>query len=363
MLEEINISNGPRSRGMELTQEQKEAIQHIQKNIKNKDYQTLGGYAGTGKSTCLSVLAEKYPTFKTCAFTGKAAHVLRKKGISDANTIHSTIYTCKEDEDGDIHFQLKRSYERDFDGLFVDEASMISKDLFDDIMSFNVPVVFFGDHGQLEPIKSDFNLMQKPQITLEKIHRNANTIAQFANYLRLGGEAKNFNKFDDTVKFVSKKTVSIKDLSKADQVICAFNKTRCSINNKVRECLGHKNIIEKNEKIICLKNNRMFGIFNGMQGNVTNVKNKKITFVDYDNNKFILDVFMNQFGMEKLHESAQQDKDRGYFDYSYAITCHKAQGDEWDDIIVIEERCDLWDHKRWAYTAASRAKKSILWVV
>lgn len=348
---------------MNLSSEQSKALDLVISNIKNKYYQTVGGYAGTGKSTCLSVLANKYKNFRTCAFTGKAANVLRKKGIHDANTIHSTIYVCKEDSKGNIVFDLKRPFERDFDGLFVDEASMVSEELFDDIMSFNVPVVFFGDHGQLEPIKSNFNLMAKPDITLEVIHRNANTIAQFANFLRTGKDAKSFDGFNDIVKIIPKKNVSIKDLSEADQVICAFNKTRCSINKKVRDFLGFKQTIEPKDKIICLKNNKHFGIFNGMQGNVTNVKGKKLSFVDYDNKKFVVDAFLQQFGMDKLHESAQNERDIGFFDFSYAITCHKAQGDEWDDVIVIEERCDLWEHKRWAYTAASRAKQSILWVV
>ena len=57
----------------------------------HKPIQTLGGYAGTGKSTVISHLIDILPNWKVCAFTGKAANVLRKKGVP-ATTIHSLIY-------------------------------------------------------------------------------------------------------------------------------------------------------------------------------------------------------------------------------------------------------------------------------
>ena len=50
------------------------------------------------------------------------------------------------------------------------------------------------------------------------------------------------------------------------------------------------------------------------------------------------------------------------FDYAYAITCHKAQGSEWDKVMVIEESFPT-DHilrKRWLYTAATRAKEKLV---
>ena len=50
------------------------------------------------------------------------------------------------------------------------------------------------------------------------------------------------------------------------------------------------------------------------------------------------------------------------FDYAYAITCHKAQGDQFGNVIVYEQRCDNWDHVRWSYTAASRAVNGLIWV-
>ena len=50
------------------------------------------------------------------------------------------------------------------------------------------------------------------------------------------------------------------------------------------------------------------------------------------------------------------------FAYAYAITCHKAQGSEWNQVLVFEE----WfpnvaeEHKRWLYTAATRASEKLV---
>ena len=51
------------------------------------------------------------------------------------------------------------------------------------------------------------------------------------------------------------------------------------------------------------------------------------------------------------------------FDYAYCITCHKSQGSEFDKVLVFNEYMKSTDHKRWLYTAATRAKKKLIIVV
>jgi exodeoxyribonuclease-5 len=50
------------------------------------------------------------------------------------------------------------------------------------------------------------------------------------------------------------------------------------------------------------------------------------------------------------------------FAYAYAITCHKAQGSEWDKVLVFEESFpfDKTEHRRWLYTAITRAKEKLV---
>lgn len=349
---------------IQLTEEQNNVMNSLKNKIKTEQIQILAGPAGSGKSTCLSYLIQDFPNYAVCAYTGKAANVLRRKGIADANTIHSTIYQLEENEKGKLRFRLKPRHKLGVQGFFIDEASMVSEDIFKDLLSYNLPLVFIGDHAQLEPIGNGFNIMKKPDYILEKIHRNASTIAKFANHIRQGNTPDSFPSFDETVILCNKKDLKAQEGAEYDQVICGYNKTRNDWNSRIRRVKGFAKTLNKNEKLICLKNNRDLGVFNGMQGTVAKI------FTDgrilFDNGEEILKLFINydQLGADKLLNEAHDDIETAYCDYGYCITCHKAQGDEWNSVCVIEEkpfRADGWDQKRWAYTAASRAKNKLLW--
>jgi exodeoxyribonuclease-5 len=343
---------------IEITNEQKDVIRGVLKDLKNKQYVTLGGYAGTGKSTIINILKNKLSNFAIGAYTGKAANVLRLKGMNDARTIHNLIYYPVKDEEETIW--LKCPY-IEFDGFIIDEASMVSKEIHEDLMSYKKPIIYIGDHGQLEPIGSKFNLMQDPDYKLETIHRNAGEIAYFADHLRQGNCPKKFDS-SKKVKIINKSIIEDEHLLKAEQMICAFNKTRVSINNRVRNSLNLQEVINIGEKIICLRNNRKLQLFNGMQGIVTELhKFHRFSFISGEALYSNMLYDYNQFGKEKNEFEFLSDENP--FDYAYAITTHKSQGDSFNSVIVFEEKCDKWCHKRWSYTAASRAKKLLIWAV
>lgn len=354
---------------MSLTIEQKDVVKKIIKGISSNQITTLGGYAGTGKSTIIKVILQimdkKGFNFVPCAYTGKAANVLRKKGMGRADTIHGTIYQAYTNDQQEVFWELKSktSFDQEkINGFIVDEASMVSKEIHEDLKSYGLPIIYVGDHGQLEPIGgANFNLMAEPMYTLEQVHRNAGEIAFFANHLRNGNVAEKFDG-GNKVKLVTNSAVKSTHLSEVDQVICAFNKTRVELNERVRvEKKIQYAYIARGEKIICLRNNKKLGLFNGMQGIVKKVlKDEKFTFVSdgilYEKIPYIPDQFGQANNQFKFSETANP------FDYGYAITCHKAQGDEWNNVIVYEQPCDKWDHTRWSYTAASRAKFELIWV-
>jgi exodeoxyribonuclease-5 len=350
----------------QLTEEQKNIIRYIVKDISNELITTLGGYAGTGKSTLirvlLNILEKKNLNFLPCAYTGKAANILRRKGISQACTIHSSIYRPFKDEKDETFWQL---VERDYfdgkiDGFIVDEASMVSKEIHNDLCSFGLPIIYIGDHGQLEPIGTEFNLMKDPKYKLEKVHRNAGEIAHFAEHLRQGKMAALF-KGSHKVQVVKHNAVEDKHIALVDQVICAYNKTRVLINERARKEKNiHYTYVAVGEKIICLKNNRLKGLFNGMQGTVTKIrKNEHFDFISDGQQFEQIRYDPDQFGQETNKFSFSSESEP--FDYAYCITCHKAQGDQFGSLIVFEQRCNKWDHTRWAYTAASRAVNSLIW--
>lgn len=353
---------------MNLTEEQKSAIKGVLGALNNKQVVTLGGYAGTGKSTVISFIvnhfAKKGKSFSVVAYTGKAANVLRKKGM-DAQTIHSAIYVPVHDEEEDkTVWILAPGWDpktKSVDGYIVDEASMVSKEIHQDLVSLRKPIIYVGDHGQLEPIGSKFNLMSEPMFRLETVHRNAGEIAHFAEHLRHGNSASTFSGHTK-VQVCGESSVEDRHLASVDQIICAFNKTRVALNQRVRK---EKNIdftyISVGEKIICLRNNKTERLFNGMQGIVTKVlKKERIDFVSDGTQYGSIKYNPDQFGKEKNDFDFSDTANP--FDYGYAITCHKAQGDQFGNVIVYEQRCDNWDHVRWSYTAASRAVNGLIWI-
>jgi exodeoxyribonuclease-5 len=351
---------------MQLSDEQKNVIINILKSTDGNQVTTLGGYAGTGKSTIIATLIKalknKSLNYAISAYTGKAANVLRKKGM-DAQTIHSLIYRPETDYNGETVWHLLSPEEMSnlVDGFIIDEASMVSKEIHEDLMSFGLPIIYVGDHGQLEPIGTKFNLMESPMFRLETVHRNAGEIAYFAEHLRKGNAARSFS-CEKLVQIVDESVVQDKHLAAVDQIICAFNKTRVKINERVR---AEKKIdftyLSKGEKVICLRNSRKHRLFNGMQGLVSRVhKNETFDFLA-DGEKFNhIKYDPDQFGQETNKFEFRQEAHP--FDYAYAITCHKAQGDQFGNVIVFEQKCDNWDHVRWSYTAASRAMNGLIWV-
>jgi exodeoxyribonuclease-5 len=352
---------------MPLTNEQKDILKKIIGNLDNQQVQTLGGYAGTGKSTIITVLLEALSrrgmNFCAAAFTGKATNVLRKKGMN-ANTIHGTIYEPYKDKDNETVWRLaERSTlaTKGIDGFIIDEASMVSKEIDTDLASFGLPIIYVGDHGQLEPIGTKFNIMQNPMYKLETVHRNAGEIAHFAEHLRKGNPSTTF-KGATKVQIVRESAVEDRHLANVDQIICAFNKTRVILNEKVRV---YKKInytyIAIGEKVICLRNNKKQGLFNGMQGIVKKVhKNDRFDFVSDNNFYEKVHYDPDQFGKDTNQFEFSQSANP--FDYAYAITAHKSQGDEFGSVVAYEQRCDKWDHVRWSYTVASRAKTSLIWI-
>jgi exodeoxyribonuclease V len=356
----------PNSQQIELSEEQRGVVSELVDGVyERRMQQTLGGYAGTGKTTCIRALKDSLPGFAIVAFTGKAANVLRRKGLSDARTIHSLIYVPVEVH-GKTYFTLRDHLADEVAGFIVDESSMVSRTIYDDIMSFGLPCIFVGDHGQLEPVNCDFNLMANPDFALEKIHRNSGEIPRFAEWMRLGRPAREFQPTSGAVVLIGNSEIDDEVALKADQIICAFNKSRVAFNKYIRRLKGHKDVVQVGERIICLRNDREAGVFNGMQGTVSKVQTVNgglvIDFDTYDGLRSSLPVDREQFGQEKS-SSTHSVCNAHPFDYAYAITAHKAQGDEWGTVLVMEQRCSKWDHRRWAYTAASRAQHKLIWLI
>ena len=357
---------------IELTEEQQFAVDSIKKWLEDPLGRVefkLGGYAGTGKTTVVKFLLKILrPTHSivVCAFTGKAVNVLGKKQVY-AQTMHSLMYNVESQLDGTIKFFRKPILEACPDLIIVDEASMISTDLYRDLLSFNRRYLFVGDPGQLEPIGDNPNLMATPDLVLSKIHRQAelSPIITFANNVRQG-EKFGLTKVDGL--WIKAKEITSPEFLSNDQVICAKNATRKLFNDKIRI---YKKLppteITVGEKLICLRNNLNYNVYNGMILFVDKIV--AITFNawicnchdEVDRKLFNLPIWMDPFVSPLQDKQPKIPKNTVWCDFGYAITCHKSQGSEWDNVLVWNEwvHPKVWDMKRWQYTAITRASKNL----
>jgi exodeoxyribonuclease-5 len=135
--------------------------------------------------------------------------------------------------------------------------------------------------------------------------------------------------------------------------------------------LGLKGEPRKGDRVICLKNNRHISppIFNGLIGTLDSLiesqHNKNLYFskINLDGNEipFYGDISKDCFNNRSPDLYTGKKKDKiGYFDYGFTVTVHRAQGSEFKNVLVIEQECDLWEHKRWLYTAVSRSNKNLI---
>lgn len=355
---------------------------------------TLGGYAGTGKTTIIKAIVHRLgDRCSVAAFTGKAAFVLRSKGVDGAMTLHKLMYSpmdlcrscgmfdsqCNAYNDRCAELQRtnpsRASAHRPcprigkktgwaltatltVDLVIVDEASMLNRRMMTDLESLGKKVLYVGDHGQLEPVGDDPQLMVSPDLRLEKIHRQAegSSVIRFAHELRRGGLPQYF-KSDPQVTI---RNCAPRDISGFDAVLCGYNKTRVQVNARVRKRRGYWGTLpQPSERVICLRNNTDLGIFNGMQATVTGIQGNRMSVVDDVGTEYS-DLLINphQFGMEKPLKRGL-DEDETLWDFGYAMTVHKSQGSEWANVCVLEQLAPIWSPARWRYTAATRASETI----
>jgi exodeoxyribonuclease-5 len=325
---------------------------------------TLGGFAGTGKTTIISYLADQWPGVAVAALCGKAANVLRSKGVS-AQTIHSLIYCPYEDAYGKVRFRRKEKLEN-VNTIIIDEASMVDHLIHQDLLSFDKPVLFVGDHGQLEPIGTNPGLMEAPDYRLEEIHRQAqgNPIIRLSSCFREGKDVPYGASRDGRLRVVPKSSFQ-SFLSANAQFICGFNKTRHEVNRRIRQLRGlTSKHPEPGETLICLRNNKRFGLFNGQQVKclwVHKVRKRtlEMEIEAEDGTVATVTCLARQFGSDVDKE--HRDENVLLLDYGYCLTAHKSQGSEWDSVVVLEEVASLWDPKRWRYTVATRAKERLVY--
>ena len=392
---------------MILTKRQEEGLKIAVARYKaGEKHTTISGYAGSGKSTLVRFIIESLNVNEDdvcyCAFTGKAAEVLRKKGNKNACTLHKLLYESIPKPDGGFIRKAKPLI--DYKIIVVDEVSMAPKSLIDLLFKHNVYVICLGDPGQLPPIDKDEDnhLLDHPHIFLDEIMRQAqeSEIIQLTMKIRNGGSIDYYN--GKEVKIIPYSQLNTGVLQWGDQILTATNAKRQTINNQMRQLLNFPNHPVDGDKMICLRNYWEDFSVNGdplINGTIGILKNSFQTwreiprFVKSNIRRF--DVLTSDLmipdtnDMYDLVDMDQKmiitgEKCCGWqlsyrlgklrpkygdivpkeFAYAYAITTHKSQGSEWSKVVVLEENFpfDKKEHTRWLYTACTRSSEKLVLV-
>lgn len=392
----------------EMSTEQMDAIRGIidwlwtldSDKVHYENFKRLAGYAGTGKSICITYLLtyrkELFPDWLlnrdigVATYTWKAALVLQERGIPNACSIHSLFYDRNKDNEKDsessdlLSFSPRtpESIRTSLSFIIIDEASMVGADIRKDLFNIGLPILFVGDAGQLPPIGESVAdngkyFMEDSEFYLTEIRRQAldNPIIALSLLIRQGkripyGNFQGKNK----VYVLRQEELTDRILLAADQILCGRNKTRIGVNNKIRSLKGYdiSRYPVEGEKLIGLNNLPNKSVFNGQQW---------ICEGDYSNHMRGDDKFRTSMKLSNGIERRVLNSlvvgtdgvvadwlrgeafDKGFYimDFGYAITVHKAQGSSFPKVVVFNEKLsDVKTHRKWLYTAVTRASSKLI---
>lgn len=372
---------------MQFSPQQDEALKAVSRWLKDGRSQLfrLFGYAGTGKTTLARHFAENVDgEVLFAAFTGKAAQVLRARGAKNARTIHSLIYRPRGEEEVSDEETGKTTISPMFSInrqsplaqaalIIIDECSMVDEALGKDLMSFGTPILVLGDPGQLPPISGGgFFTEHEPDILLTEIHRQArdNPIIDLAMQVREGREIMHGDY--GTAQVIGKADVERDMVLDADQVLVGTNRTRRRYNQRLRQLKGFtQDVPQAGDKLVCLRNDPSKGLLNGSLWQVMTASKETVKpginlmvrpeDDDMDRGAAKIKLLKSVFEDPGLEVPWSTKKRYDDFDYGYALTVHKAQGSQWNSVVLFDESFAFRDtRERWLYTAITRAAEKLV---
>ena len=364
---------------IQLTGEQREAVQLA---LSHRLSVILGG-AGSGKTTLIRALVEHRPTKNTgvviCAPTGKASCNLSDRTGLRARTVHSAL--AKVPDDDFLVEKINWSYT---DLVVVDESSMLTLEMLAGILAVVHPacrVVLIGDPHQLLAVGSgnvlpDLLSLGVPHIRLGSYHRQADGDSALAYNVREFGSCHSVDdlRFDDSFRFipltddttirncVCRGGINLYRLGADIQVLSPFNHSgllsSASLNVAFRECLNpatEENTIKDvffraGDRVIIQQNDWEQKVCNGDIGTYYHKSADGVLYYSVACNRDRVAVWGGE-GANPLYR----------LKLAYVITIHKAQGSEYDTIVLpISKGFANMLHRNLLYTAISRAKRRVV---
>lgn len=411
---QVEIKNIEEKEDIELSDKQKEAVEIISEN----NVSIITGGPGTGKTTIIKTILEIYMQKKNkvvlCAPTGRATKRMTETTGEEASTLHRLLEIGKINEDAvykkDTDYQCSPI---DADVIIVDEMSMVDIFLMNYLLKSiyqGTKLILVGDSDQLASVgpgsvlKDIIESGRIETIHLDKVFRQAAQSKIIVNAHRVNNgenfvskEEENEGSKEDF--FFIKQTVQEKmleevislsngrlkkfgdyDFFQNIQILTPtkkgilgtkeLNKALQEVLNPPREGIAEKNNLgatyREGDRVMQIKNNYDIywerkvinmqtgneeyetgnGVFNGEIGKITKINEKeKVVQIKFDDDK------------ECWYEFAELEQ----IEHSYTITIHKAQGSEFDVVImVVPPTAPMLLTRNLLYTGITRAKKMLI---
>ena len=367
-------------------EEQRRAI----KESYEKDFLIITGGPGTGKTTIMKGITEMYRLLNKLTFeklqdkvallapTGRAAKRMTETTGLRASTIHRFLKWQKETN----KFQVNEYNKSKVEFVILDEASMVDTYLMASLLkgiSSNCKIVMVGDDHQLPSVGPGqllHDLIESEKLSVVKL-KELYRQGKDSNIISLAYDVRNgevvpqiFNKEEDltfipcaseqVINNIMEISTTYKDLSyKNFQILAPMYKTYTGIdeiNNRLQTIFNPKDESKKelrigevtfreNDKVIQLTNMPDDNVYNGDIGIIDRIVTspKKEIHIDFDGN--IVKYTPTNFNCFRL---------------AYAISIHKAQGSEFDVVIMpVVKNYGKMLYRKLIYTGITRSKQKL----
>jgi exodeoxyribonuclease V alpha subunit len=376
---EVNFDAIFNKLSLELTDEQREAVI----STVSSQVTVITGGPGTGKTTIIRAIIEAFQengrVVAIAAPTGRAAKRIEEASLYKASTIHRLLKIDPSSRE----FVHNEHNPLPVDAVIVDEFSMVDSFIFYSLLkaiSRHTRLIIIGDKDQL-PSVGPGNVLRDiikcgffNVIYLNRNFRQTENSLIIENAYRInGGEPIIKKPYSEDLDFVYikvegeaqalEKVLRIIDYYKNDfpfnspdfQVLVPMYRGDAGIDNlnsRIQERFNpepfivkkEKTAFKRNDKVMQLKNNYEKLIFNGEQGIIAGFdQEKKALKVNFDGS-------MVEYQVSELEELT----------LSYAVSVHKAQGSEYDMLIlVLLPSHSIMLNRELFYTAVTRARRKI----